>query len=120
MSGQERLIALTLTFEGFQFGGDIDGAVAVISYIKRYHADGVAGNQELVALLIVKYEGENAAEVFEEVDALLTIQGQDYLTVGARLKLVLSGKAAADLLMVVDLTIHSQYLFHHPFTLPLN
>ena len=120
MSGQERLIALTLTFEGFQFGGDIDGAVAVISYIKRYHADGVAGNQELIALLIVEHKSKNAAELLEEVDAFLTIEGKDDLTVGARLKLVLPSKAATDLLMVVDLAIHRQYLFHHPFTLPLN
>ena len=111
VSGQEGLIALALAFEGFQFGGDIHGAVAVISNIKRYHADGVAGNQELVALFIVEHESEDTTEVFEEVNALLTIQSQDNLTVGARLKLVLSGKAATDLLMVVNLTIHGQDLF---------
>ena len=110
MTGQEGLIALTLAFKGFQFGGHIDGAVAVVTDVEGNDTNGVAGNQELVALLIVEYEGENTAEVFEEVDALLTIESEDNLTVRTRLKLVLSGKAAADLLMVIDLAVHSQNL----------
>ena len=66
MAGQEWLVAFALAFEGFQLGGDVDGAVSVVADIKRYHADGVAGYQELVALLVVEDEGKDAAELFEQ------------------------------------------------------
>ena len=44
------------------------------------------------------------------MDALLTIEGEDHLTVGARLELILTCIATTDLLMVVDLAIHCQHL----------
>ena len=111
MSGEEGFVAFALTFEGFELGSYIDGAVAVISYIKRNDTDGVTGNEEFVLLLVVEHKGEDATEVFEEVDALLAIEGEDNLTVGARLELVLAGIAATNLLMVVYLTIDGEDLF---------
>ena len=107
---QERLVALALAFEGLEFAGDIDGAVAVVANIKRYDANGVTGYEEFVALLVVKHKGKDTAEVFEEVDALLAIKRQDNFTVGARLELVLSGIAATNLLMVIDFAVDSQHL----------
>ena len=66
MAWQEGLVALTLSFEGFQFRGDIHGAVTAVTDIKRYHTDGVAGNQKLVFLLVIKGEGEDTTEVFKK------------------------------------------------------
>ena len=110
VAGQEGLVTLALALEGFQFGGDVDGAIAIVTYIKRYDADGVAGYEELIALLIVEHKGKDAAEVLEEVDALLAIEGKDDLTIGTRLELVLTGKAATDFLMVVNLAIDGKHL----------
>jgi hypothetical protein len=108
---QERLVALTLAFQSLEFTGHIDGAVAVISYIKRYHTNGVTGYEELVLLFVVEHKGKDAAEVFEEVDAFLTVESKDYLAVATGLKLILAGIAATNLLVVINLTIDSQYLF---------
>ena len=74
MAGQERLVTLALAFEGFQFGSHIHLAVAVIADIKGNHTDGVTGYQKLIALFIVEHKGEDTAQVFQEIDALLTIQ----------------------------------------------
>ena len=60
MSGQEGLVALTLAFEGLQFGGHINGSIAIIADIQRNHPYRIAGNQELIALLIVEHKGEDA------------------------------------------------------------
>lgn len=64
MSRQERLVAVALSLKGFQFACHIHLAVFIVAYIKRYHADGVTGYQELVALSIVKAKSEDAAEIF--------------------------------------------------------
>ena len=40
-----------------------------------------------------------------------SVQGQDNLTVGARLELVLSGIATANVLMVIDFAVDGQHLF---------
>ena len=111
MTGQERLVVLALSFERFQFGGHIHLAVGIATDIKGNHTDGVAGNEKLVGLLIVEHEGKDAAQVLEEVNTFLAIERQDDLAVGARLELILSGIAAADILMVIDLAIDSQDLF---------
>ena len=111
MAGEERLVVLALSFERFQFGGHIHLAVGIATDIKRNHTDRIAGNQELICLFVVEHEGKDAAQVFEEVNALLTIERQDNLTVAARLELILSGIAATDILMVVNLSIDSQDLF---------
>ena len=111
MSGQERLISLTLAFKRFQFGSHIDRSVLVISNVEWYHADGVAGNQKSILLLVIEHKSEDAAEVFQKTNALLTVKGEDHLAIALRLKRILSGKPAAGLLMVVDLTVHRQHLF---------
>ena len=111
MAGQERLIALALTFEGLQLGSHIDSAVAVVAYIKRDHPDRIAGNQELILFLVVEHEGEDATQLFEEIDALVAIEGQYHLTVGTRLELILPRIAATDFLMVIDLAIHGKHQF---------
>ena len=71
---------------------------------------GVAGNEELVALLIVEYEGKDAAEIFQKVDALVAIEGEDDLAVATRLEVILAGILLADVLMVIYLAIHGQHL----------
>ena len=111
MSRQEGLVALTLAFEGFQFAGHIDRAVAVVANIKRYHANGITGNEKLIPLFIIEHKGKDAAEVFQEVDALFTIEGQDNLAVRACLELILTSKATTNLLVVIDFSIDSQHLF---------
>ena len=111
VSGQERLISLTLTFQRLQFRGHIDRSVLVISNVEWYHADGVAGNQKSILLLVIEHKSEDAAEVFQKTNALLTVKGEDHLAIALRLKRILSGKPAAGLLMVVDLTVHRQHLF---------
>ena len=66
MTWQEGLVAFALTFEGFQLRGDINGAVAVVTNVERYNAYRVAGDEELIVLLVVEDEGEDAVKVFEE------------------------------------------------------
>ena len=111
VSGQERLIAFALSFQRFQFAGHIHFSIAVVAYIKRYHADGVACNKKLVALGIIEGEGEDAAEVVEKVDALLAIQCQYNLAVATRLKLIFPLEAFSDVLMVIYLAVYGQHLF---------
>jgi hypothetical protein len=108
---QERLVALTLSFEGLEFTGHIDGTISIITNIERYDTNGVTGYEELVLLFVVEHKGKDAAEVFEEVDAFLTVESKDYLAVATGLKLILAGIAATNLLVVINLTIDSQYLF---------
>ena len=110
MARQERLVAFTLSFKGLQLRGNIHRAIAVIADIKRYHTDGVTGNQELVLLFIVEHKGKDTTQVLEEVNTLFAIQGEYDLTVRTRLELVLSGIATANLLMVINLAIDGQHL----------
>ena len=110
MTGQKRLIFLTLSFEGFQLGSHIHLAVAVVADVKRYHANGVAGDEELIFLFVVKHEGEDSVQVFEELDAFLTIESENDLAIAPCQKVVLSSKPTSDFLMVVYLAIHRQYL----------
>ena len=108
MPWQEGFVSLTLTFECLQFGGNIHGAVAVIAYIQRYHADGVAGYQEGILLFVVKGEGKDAADVLQEVDALVAIERQDDFAVAARLEVISAGIPPPDLLMIVYLAVDGQ------------
>ena len=86
------------------------GAVAVVADIEGNDADGVAGDEEGIALLVVEDEGEDTVEVLEEVDALLAIKRQDDLAVAARAELIVVGQTASDVLMVVDLAVDGQHL----------
>ena len=110
VTGQEGFEALALSLKGLEFAGHINSAVGIITNIKRYHTNGVSGNEEFVALLVVEHKGKDAAEVFEEVDAFLAVEGKDDLTVATRLEVIRSSKAATNLLMVIDLTVDSQHL----------
>ena len=71
MSRQERLVPLAFSFQRLQLRSHIDCAVAVVTYIKRYHADGVAGNQERIPLLVVKDKGEDTAQALQHPTNLL-------------------------------------------------
>ena len=97
MAREEGLVTFTLSFESLQFGGDIDGAVAVVANIKRYDTDGVAGNEKLITLLVVEGKSEDTAEVLKEIDAFLTIERKDNLTVRTCLELILSFTASTSL-----------------------
>ena len=110
MSGQEGFVLFAETFQGFQLAGNVHGAVAVIAYIKRYNANGVAGYQECILLLVVEGKGKDAGEVLQKVDAFLALEGQNHLAVAACMKVILTGIASADFLMIVDLTVHGQDL----------
>ena len=46
VTGQKRLVMIALSFQCFQLTGDIYLAVRIVTYIKRYHADRVAGYEE--------------------------------------------------------------------------
>ena len=109
MPWQEGFVSLTLPFECLQFGGNIHGAVAVIAYIQRYHADGVAGYQEGILLFVVKGEGKDAGDVLQEVDAFVVIERKDDFAVAARLEVVTSGILATNLLMIVNLAVDGQH-----------
>ena len=74
MSRQEGLVALTLSFKSLQLRGYVDGAIAVVTNVKRYDANGVAGYQELILLLVVEGEGEDTAKFFEEVYSFVAIE----------------------------------------------
>ena len=110
MSRQKRLIVFTLSFEGFELGGHIHLSVAVVTNVKWNHANGIAGNEELVLLLVVERKGKDAAEVFKEVNSLITLKCKNNLAVAARLEFVLTSIETANFLMVVDLTVHGKYL----------
>ena len=110
VAGKERLIAVTLSLKSFQLTCHIHFAIVVVADVKRYYAYGVTSNQELVALGIVEGESEDATEVLQEIDAFVAVEGKDHLAVATRLKLILAGIAATNVLMVIDLTIDRQYL----------
>ena len=105
MTRQERFVTFALSFKGFQFGSHVDSTVTVVAYIKRYNANGIAGNEELIALLVIEHKGEDATQVFEEIDAFLTIECQNDFTVGTCLELILACIATPNLLMIVDFSI---------------
>ena len=81
---RERFVALALPFERLQLAGTVDGAVGVIADVEGNHANGVACDEELVALLVVEGEGEDAVQLFQEVHAPLTVEGQDDFAVAPR------------------------------------
>ena len=110
MTRQERLVTFALAFECLQFGGHVEGAIAVVANVERYDADGVAGDEEGVTLLVVEHEGEDAAQVLEKVDAFLTVERQNDFAIAARLERILPGHTTANVLMVVNLAIHRQNL----------
>ena len=81
VAGKEGLVTLALAFEGLELGGDVDGAISIVADVEGDDANGISGDEEFVALLIVEHKGKDTTEVFEEVDAFLTIEGEDDLAV---------------------------------------
>ena len=63
---QERLIAFALSFKCLEFRSDIYSPVFIIANIERNDTDGVSCNEKFVVLFVVKYKGEDAAELFEQ------------------------------------------------------
>ena len=110
MSGKEWFIFVAHAFKGFQFAGAVDGSVGIAAYIKRYDADGVAGNEELVALFIIKSKSEDTAQPFDEVGTVAAVEGEDDLTVASCLELIFTGKVGADVTVVVDFAVDGQNL----------
>ena len=53
VSGQERLVFVAETFKSLQLAGAVHHSVVVFAYVKWNHADRVAGNDEIVLLLVV-------------------------------------------------------------------
>ena len=110
MTWQERLVTFALAFERLQFGGHVEGAIAVVANVEWYDADGVTGDEEGVTLLVVEHEGEDAAQVFQKVDAFFSVECQYDFAITARLERILADHATANFLMVVNLAIHRQDL----------
>ena len=110
MTRQEGFVTFTLSFKDFQFGSHVDSTVTVVAYIERYNANRIAGNEELIALLVIEHKGEDATQVFEEIDAFLTIECQNHFTVGTCLELILPSIATPNLLMIVDFSIDGEHL----------
>ena len=79
--------------------------VAVPSLVEGNDADMVAGNHVDILLAVIKTEGEDAVEVFKEINALVAVQGQDDLTVTLCQEFIFTLITLPDLLMVVYLTV---------------
>lgn len=91
MSWEEGLVVVALSFECFEFAGDIDTSVGVVADVERNDAYGVSGDEEGVVVDIVEREGEDAAEPFDELGECvgvgsgflpLSVECEDDLTVG--------------------------------------
>ena len=111
MPGEERLVRVAETFEGFQLAGAIDAAFPVVSDVEGDDTDGVAGDEEGVLLLIVEREGEDAVQVLQEGGAFVAVEREDDLAVASRLEVVASGIPRTDVAVVVNLAVHGQNLF---------
>ena len=110
MAWQEGLVAVAEAFESLEFAGRIHSSVGIEPNVERNDADWVAGNQKLVAFFVVKGKGENAVQIFQKVDSLFFIQGENDFAVGPRLESVGVGHLLANLLVVVNLTVDGQNL----------
>ena len=71
----------------------------------------VATNHEAVLFLIVKYESENTVNLLEKIHSLVAIERKDNFAVRTRLEIIFSLISFANLLMIVNFTVHSQHLF---------
>ena len=105
---REGLILLAEALERLELARHVYRAVVVGAHVERYHANGVARNQELVGLLVVEREGEDAAELVDERRTLVAPQRQYHLTVAACHEGVAPGVAAANVAVVVNLAVDGQ------------
>ena len=119
MTRQERLETLALPFQGFKFRSDIHFTVRVITDVQRYHANRVACNQETVSDAVVQGKCIDAAERLQHLCYAfvgnltfichLLVECKYHLAVATGKKTVFPGKAPADILMIVNLSVDSQH-----------
>ena len=110
MSRKERFIALTISFERLQFAGAIHRSVLVVTDIQGNHANGIAGNQEIILFFVIKGKGENSVQFLQERNTFVAIQGQDHLTITSRLEMIASFIPLADVTVIIDLAVDRQNL----------
>ena len=110
VAGKEGLVALALALQGLQLGSHVHLPVRIVADIQRDDPDRVPGDQEGVLLRVVEREGEDAAQLLQEIRSLVAVEREDDLAVAAGLEFILPGVAAADLLVVVYLAVHRQHL----------
>ena len=121
MARKEGFVVLADALESLELAGDVHPAEGVAADVEGNHAYRVASYQEAVPSLVVKAEGEDAAQRVEkrtdesvggmfigrgELGGYVLIEGEYALTVGAGLEGVVA--AAADFLVVVDFAVDAQ------------
>ena len=105
MARKEWLIAFAEALQRLEFAAYVQGAVGVVADVERNDSDRVTGDEEFVLLLVVQGKCEDTAEVLEEVDSLLLIEGKNDFAVAAGLEGILVRIPGADCGMVVDLAV---------------
>ena len=88
MAGREGKNPLTEAEKVLRFTGEGDVAVDKITVIERADPDGVPGGDEPVVFPVVENQGKLGVQKTEHVQTVLTIEGQEQLTVGSALKTV--------------------------------
>ena len=86
VAGREGKNPLTEAEKVLRFTGEGDAAVGKITVIERADPDGVPGGDEPVVFSIVENQGKLGVQKTEHVQTVLTIEGQEQLTVGSALK----------------------------------
>ena len=67
MAGKKNLVAVALALKSLELGSHVDMTLLVVAYIKRYDANGVAGNEEGIEVGIIERKSKDAAEAFDEL-----------------------------------------------------
>ena len=83
MSGRKRHHLIAHAHQVFRLAGKGDHAFLVIAVVKRPDADGVAGGDELLCLAVKEDQSVLRVQHFEHLHAVLLVQRQQDLTVGA-------------------------------------
>ena len=94
--------------KSLQLAGHIVAAFFIPALVQRNNTDFVTPHQIDIFFCIVEGKGEYAAQVLKEIHAFFAVQRKDYLAVAAGLEKILSFKAAADFLMIVDFAVRSK------------
>ena len=96
-------------FERLQLRCDVAPFVGIPADVERNDADGVAGDEILVALDVVEREGEDAVEPVEQPRAVFAVEREDHLAVRTGAEVVLAGQLAPQFAVVVDLAVDGQH-----------
>ena len=59
---------------------------------------------------IIKGKGEDAVQLFKEMNTFVAVKGEDHLTVTPGPELVAAGILGADVTVVIDFAVNRQYL----------